>query len=146
LREEVVPCEFVLRSVGYRSEMCDEDFLASFWDAKRSVVATKEGGKVGNNVYASGWLKRGPSGIVGTNIPDAKETVDVLVRDLLGEEATRRRTEEDLETLLRREGRRFVDWQGVKRIHRYEEEKGKAEGRPRSKIDSIEDMLRVAAA
>lgn len=145
--EEAIPCEFVLRSVGYKSEMCDAEFLSSFWDARRSVVATSDGGRVGKNVYASGWLKRGPSGIIGTNIPDAKETVEVVVRDLMttasgGGEVLEKK--EDLEAYLKRKGKSFVDWQGVRRIHRFEEEKGKAEGRPRAKLDTVEKMLRVA--
>ncbi len=83
----IVPAQFVLRSIGYRANP-----IASVpFDAQRLAVPTRqsrvlESGMANASplpgVYAAGWLRRGPVGIVGTNIADAQEAVEAIETDL----------------------------------------------------------------
>lgn len=86
-------------------------------------------------LYTSGWLKRGPSGIIGSNIADAKDTVASIVHDAVSlspksEERVR------LLALLKERGVRVVDWNAYKRIDRKEqsEELKRHLQQPREKI------------
>ena len=89
---EVIPCGLVLRSVGYRgTAMPGVPF-----DEGRATIRN-DGGRVLDDtgvpipgVYCTGWIKRGPSGVIGTNKKDATETVELLLEDLAGRH--RRRT------------------------------------------------------
>src|SRR6185312_1003221 len=81
---ETIPCSLVLRSVGYRAVP-----LPGVPFEERRFVLPNERGRVHTpegeplpGVYAVGWIKRGPTGILGTNKRDAEETVDRLVEDL----------------------------------------------------------------
>ena len=79
-----LPCSLALVSIGYRSLPISSDVP---FDEDRSVLRQSQGRVVneeGNAVpglYCAGWCKRGPTGIVGTNIPDAKETVASIMKD-----------------------------------------------------------------
>ncbi len=103
-------------------------------------------------MYCSGWLKRGPSGIIGTNITDAKETVASIVKDLtagslkrigkIGEGAST----QGLLSLLkeRQKDGRVVTWKGYQKINEAEEERGARVGKPREKIDDVDEMIEVS--
>ena len=80
---EVIPCGIVLRSVGYRgTAMPGVPF-----DEGRATIRNDEGRVLGDDgaplpgVYCTGWIKRGPSGVIGTNKKDATETVELLLAD-----------------------------------------------------------------
>ncbi len=92
---ETLPVGLVIRSVGYRSVPLQG---VPFDD--RSSVIRNEKGKVAEGEYTAGWIKRGPTGVVGTNKSDAAETVQVL----LGELGSRPRPTGDLEELLQAKG------------------------------------------
>lgn len=177
--EEVVPCGMALTSIGYRSEPVPGLGLAC-WDEWRGVVR-QAGGRVTRAVaadgaaageqggdgqepeshpaeqglYCAGWLKRGPTGIIGTNIPDAKQTAGAVLEDWsegrLGNNeekgarlgALRQRLEGGMVT-SDSQGSGFVDWNGWGRIDAAEAAAGEPQGRPRVKITSIPEMLRVA--
>jgi ferredoxin--NADP+ reductase len=91
-----------------------------------------------------GWIKRGPSGIIGTNKPDAHETVDHLLEDAaIGKTLrplypTRGAIEENL---LRKRNIDFVTYDDWRLLDRLEIENGEAIGRPRVKFTSVEDMM-----
>lgn len=93
-------------------------------------------------LYCVGWVKRGPSGIIGTNIGDAQETTASILEDSRGGALAG----------VGGEGRRAglpstpnaVDWAGYKAIEREEEARGAAAGKPREKLVSVADMLRLA--
>ena len=83
---EVIPCGLVLRSVGYRG-MAMPGFP---FDEGRATIRN-DGGRVLDDagvpipgVYCTGWIKRGPSGVIGTNKKDATETVELLLEDAAG--------------------------------------------------------------
>ena len=71
-----MPCGIVFRSVGYRGvELPGVPFDAG------SGTIPNEGGRVRPGLYVAGWIKRGPSGVIGTNKKDATETVELLLDD-----------------------------------------------------------------
>jgi ferredoxin--NADP+ reductase len=98
--------------------------------------------------YAVGWIKRGPTGIIGTNKKDAQETVDSLIEDL---EAGRLPDPEapdrdSLEALLDERRPDHVTYAGWEAIDRREREAGEPQGRPRVKLARFEELLDAAAA
>ena len=112
------------------------------FDRKRHVVPNELGrvtGEVG--LYVSGWLKRGPSGIIGTNIVDARQTVASLLEDL--ENLPDVTVENDLNDAIESS---TVSWSGYERIDEYEVRAGEAVGKPREKMTSVSEMLSVASS
>ena len=80
---EVIPCGLVFRSVGYRGvELCGRAVRRR---AARRSATTAAGSSTRRRpvpgVYCAGWIKRGPSGVIGTNKKDATETVELLLED-----------------------------------------------------------------
>lgn len=94
-------------------------------------------------MYVAGWIKRGPSGVIGTNKPDSYATVESLIQDLPRlEPCTVPDTEAFLESLASR-GVRTVSFQDWQKIDAAEVERGRAKGKPREKFISREEMLDI---
>jgi ferredoxin/flavodoxin---NADP+ reductase len=145
---QTIECGLVLRSVGYRAvPLPDVPF-----DERHFVLPNRAGRVLGADgeplpgVYAVGWIKRGPTGILGTNKRDAEETVNCLVQDLgagvLPEPPEPGR--EHVDALLAERGAGIVTVEGWRAIDRYELERGRAEGRPRVKLASRDELLAAA--
>ena len=95
-------------------------------------------------VYVAGWIKRGPHGIIGTNKACAAETVDhVLADSVSGRLAPAAHRADELDELLAERGIDVTSWTDWRAIDQAEVERGKAAGRPREKLVSIEEMLDV---
>jgi ferredoxin--NADP+ reductase len=135
---EELPVGLVFRSVGYRGVA-----LAGLPFDERSGVVPNEGGRVSQGVYVAGWIKRGPSGVIGTNKPDAAETAETMLADM--EQGTLLTPEEPgpevVEALLRRLQPGVITYRDWQRIDRFETERGKALGRPRLKCTTVREML-----
>ena len=136
---EVMACGLVLRSVGYRGVALP----GVPFDERRGVIPNEEGRVKGQpRVYAAGWIKRGPSGVIGTNKKDAAETCERLLEDataglLEGEGG-------ELEELLRGRGVDFVEYAGWQAIDEHERSLGAPHGRPRVKLTSWDELLAKA--
>jgi ferredoxin/flavodoxin---NADP+ reductase len=146
-REEI-ECGLVLRSIGYKG--IEIEGIA--FDAQRGLIPNEAGRVVdpsaGERVlghYAVGWIKRGPSGVIGTNKKDAQETVDSIFADLeAGAVPDRPDPGEPIEQLLAdRDHVTYVGWQAIDRA---EIAAGEPHGRPRIKFCSISEMLEAAKA
>jgi ferredoxin/flavodoxin---NADP+ reductase len=148
--EEVIDCGLVLRSIGYRgTPLPDVPF-----DDRRGLIRNN-GGRVidhdGRRVpgeYVVGWIKRGPSGVIGTNKKDAADTVARLLED---SEAARLNEPADpdaeaVEAWLRSEVPGLVTWRGWEAIDRHEMKLGEPHNRPRVKVVSMAELRRIAAA
>ncbi|WP_405917798.1 FAD-dependent oxidoreductase [Streptomyces sp. NBC_00728] len=127
-RFEEIEAQLVLRSVGYRGMPLD----GLPFDPGRGTVPQRAGrilraGVVSPGEYVAGWIKRGPTGVIGTNRPCAKETVLSLLEDAPALE--RRELAEDPLAALRAEGVRPVEWAGWQAIERAEAELGARLGR-----------------
>ena len=144
-REEL-ECGLVLRSVGYTGI----PIQGVPFDEKRGLILN-EGGRVldshdaGHKVghYTAGWIKRGPSGVIGTNKKDALETVQHLLADV--EAGTLLDPENPdpaaIEELLRERSIRYVSFEDWQAIDQAEVGRGEPHGRPRVKFVRVEEML-----
>jgi ferredoxin--NADP+ reductase len=98
--------------------------------------------------YVVGWIKRGPSGVIGTNKKDAQETVDAILADAApggaGLNVPVAPDAAAVERLLRERQPELVTYEGWTSIDRHERSLGESSGRPRVKLTRIEQMLRVA--
>jgi ferredoxin/flavodoxin---NADP+ reductase len=135
---EVIPAGLVLRSVGYKGvELPGVPF-----DERTGTMPNDRGRVQGaERTYAAGWIKRGPSGVIGTNKKDATETVELLLADaragglgVAGERTT-------LEALLDARGAEYVEYDGWQAIDAAERGAGEPLGRPRVKLTGWEKLL-----
>ncbi|WP_280194613.1 hypothetical protein [Nocardia farcinica] len=96
-------------------------------------------------VYVSGWIKRGPRGVIGSNRTDSQETVEQLIADFMaGKLAAPGADRAALQTLVAERQADLVDRQGWKSIDDAEKTAGKSAGRPRVKFTTREDLLKAA--
>jgi ferredoxin--NADP+ reductase len=146
-REEL-ECGLVLRSVGYKGlpieELPFDEGRGTILNEGGRVMEAESGHRTGH--YAAGWIKRGPSGVIGTNKKCAQETVDALFEDLqsgsLGDPEAPEK--EAIEELLRERGVDFVSFPGWQAIDAAETARGEPQGRPRVKFVRVEEMLEAA--
>jgi ferredoxin/flavodoxin---NADP+ reductase len=147
---ETIECGIVFRSIGYKGIGLE----GVPFDERRGVIPN-EGGRVvetksGDAVagqYAVGWIKRGPSGVIGTNKKDAQETVDNLVEDAVAGRLPTPADAADRDAtvqLLSERAPDHVTFAGWQAIDVAEQERGKPLGRPRVKFVRVEEMLDAA--
>jgi ferredoxin/flavodoxin---NADP+ reductase len=145
---EMIEAGLVMRAIGYRGIA-----LPGVPFDERSATIPNEGGRVTGadgplpGEYVVGWIKRGPSGVIGTNKKDAQETVDALLADLAAD-IHLQPSDPDPEAIERLLGERIpglVTYEGWSEIDRHEQSLGEPHGRPRVKLTRIEELLRVAA-
>ena len=140
---EVVEAQLVLRSVGYRGVPLEGlPFDAGSGTVPHLAGRVVRDGVVAPGEYVAGWIKRGPTGVIGTNRPCAKETVTSLLEDVPA--LVRREVPEDPLTVLRTEGVEPVEWEGWRSIERAEAELGASLGRSVVKLPDWESLLAAA--
>ncbi|MEV4740238.1 FAD-dependent oxidoreductase [Streptomyces sp. NPDC049555] len=142
-RFEEIEAQLVLRSVGYRGVPVD----GLPFDAERGTVPHHQGrvlraGAASAGEYVAGWIKRGPTGVIGTNRPCAKETVGSLLAD--AEALLARRPAADPHELLRAAGAEVVRWPGWLGIEAAEAALGRGLGRGPVKIEDWPGLLSAA--
>jgi ferredoxin--NADP+ reductase len=135
---DTVPCGIVFRSVGYRGVA-----LPGVPFDEGSGTIPNEGGRVEPGLYAAGWIKRGPSGVIGTNKKDATETVQLLLEDARAGTLPPR-GEGTLEELLAERRVDAVLYTGWEAIDRAERGAGEPLGRPRIKLATWDELLTAA--
>jgi ferredoxin/flavodoxin---NADP+ reductase len=145
---EEIPCGIVFRSIGYRGiplEGLPFDEAAGTIPHDGGRILDEQGAPLRGD-YVVGWIKRGPTGIIGTNKRDAQETVDTLLADLdgglLNEPADPSR--EALEELLAERSPDHVTYEGWEAIDSAEKSAGEPHGRPRVKLTRTEELLDAA--
>ena len=152
---ETLPANLVLESIGYMSVPLPE---LPFDDAKavvpsllgrvlqRPPPSNGEAPAVVPGLFVSGWLKRGPTGIIGSNIADARETVGSVVGELKkGEEARQERSGVAVEALTGAAGGAVVDKEGWRKIDEWERKQGEEQGRGRVKLVDVKEMINIAS-
>ena len=145
-RFEELAVGLVFRSVGYRGVALPGVPFNEKWgvilnekgrvldpDTRRPVVGE----------YTAGWVKRGPSGVIGTNKPDAAETVECMLEDLAqgALRAPAHATAAAAEALVRQRRPSYVSYADWLTLNQLEVARGRAQGRPRVKFTRVEDML-----
>jgi ferredoxin/flavodoxin---NADP+ reductase len=145
---ETIDCQLVFRSVGYLGvALPDLPF-----EERRGTIRNDRGRVLGDEgepapgVYCAGWIKRGPTGIIGTNKKDAAETVALLLEDVREGHLVHRDevTAEAVEALLAERGARAVLYAGWTSIDELERAAGEKLGRPRVKLRSWDELLEAA--
>jgi ferredoxin--NADP+ reductase len=135
-----LPVGLVFRSVGYLGVA--QPGLP--FDSRQGIIPNQAGRVSGaSSEYVVGWIKRGPTGVIGTNKPDAVETVDALLEDTLRPGASLRQlpTGDVIPTLLQNRGVRAVSYDDWRRLDEIERARGQPLGRPRLKLTSVSEML-----
>lgn len=147
-REELA-CQLVLRSVGYTGIPLD----GVAFDQRRGTIPNESGrvleapeGEVRTGHYTAGWIKRGPSGVIGTNKRCAAETVSNLLEDVAGGRLLEPETADPdaVEALLGSRRVNFVTFGEWEEIDRVEVARGEPHGRPRIKFVDVDEMLETA--
>ena len=133
--------------MGYRGVKLTDVHYYEKWgiipNAAGRVLTDHVDGQLVYGNYVVGWIKRGPSGVIGTNKPDAVETVECLLEDMRnGDVLTPDVPDPDaIPALLKKRGVRFVSYEDWRTLDRLEIERGVAIGRPRLKFSSVTEML-----
>jgi ferredoxin--NADP+ reductase len=147
---ETIPCGLVFRSVGYRGlpleGVCFDEGRATIANAGGRVL--DEDGRPVAGAYCAGWIKRGPTGVIGTNKKDSTETVDLLLEDVRAGRLVHRPEvdAEAVDRLLEERGIRYVTYAGWEAIDAAERGRGEPQGRPRVKLCTWEELLDAAGA
>ena len=138
---ETISCGLVFRSVGYHGvELPGVPFDPA------SGTIPNERGRVSPGVYCAGWIKRGPTGVIGTNKKDAAETVETLLEDAAAGrlEPKPDATAAAVDALLFERGVDVVEYDGWMAIDEAERTAGEKSGRPRVKLCSWDELLAAA--
>ncbi|MCA9865285.1 MAG: FAD-dependent oxidoreductase [Anaerolineales bacterium] len=145
-RTETLDVGMVFRSIGYRGVPLPGVPFHESWgvipnNGGRVIDITTKEPLLGE--YTAGWIKRGPTGVIGTNKPDAAETVENMLEDARAGRTLEpsHPTAEAVTSMLDERQCRPVSFDDWKRLDEFELNRGKAEGRPRVKFTRIEDML-----
>jgi ferredoxin--NADP+ reductase len=143
---ETLPVGLVFRSVGYRGVALPGVPFHESWG-----VILNENGRVLDpdtkqpvvGEYAAGWIKRGPSGVIGTNKPDAAQTVVCMMEDLAAGRVLKPEEPDrsSAEGLIRGRQPHVVSYADWLKLNEIEVSRGRAAGRPRVKFTRVEDML-----
>ena len=140
------PVQAVYRAVGYHgSELVDVPF-----DERAGVIRNVEGRVVdveGDHIpglYTTGWIKRGPVGLIGHTKSDASETIAHLVADAAGLAPAPERDPQAIVDFLTSRDVPVVEWEGWQRVDAHEKALGEAEGRARVKVVPRDELTRIA--
>jgi ferredoxin/flavodoxin---NADP+ reductase len=148
--EEVIECGLVFRSIGYRGRPVDD----VPFDERRGLIRNV-GGRVCDEEerphrgeYVVGWIKRGPSGVIGTNKKDAADTVARVKEDVAAGalNAPRDPDPEGALAFYAERAPHAVTWQGWQAIDAQERSLGEPHGRPRVKLVRLEDLRAAGLA
>jgi len=136
------PCGIFFRSVGYRGVPVP----GLPFNERKGIIPSRdsrvvEGDVVLPGIYVAGWIKRGPSGVIGTNKPDSYETVASLLADLPKLEPCEVPDSDALEGLLEAAGVHVVSFDDWRKLDAAEIARGKSQGKPREKFTTVEEMI-----
>ncbi len=144
---ETLDCGLVLRSIGYKGVAIPE---VPFDDA-RGVVPNVAGRVLDGEhhvtgEYVTGWIRRGPSGVIGTNKKDGYEAAGSMLEDAAAGLLNTPDRDDDIADLLAARGVEPIAWDGWQRIDEHETALGAERGRPRVKLTSYEELRKAAQA
>ena len=147
--QERIPCGVVFRSIGYLAV----PLPGVPFDEERATMPNRAGRVLGADgapvagLYCAGWIKRGPTGVIGTNKKDATETIEQLLEDARGGLLARGdpdATGETVDELLATRGVDYVSYTGWQAIDAEERGRGEPQGRPRVKLVSWDELVATA--
>lgn len=145
-QEEVIPVGMVFRSVGYRGAPLPEVPFNDSWGTIANEcgrIVESDSGEPVTGLYTAGWIKRGPTGVIGTNKTCAQETVNMMVEDLKAGKILDPENPgiDAAASLIQAKAPNAISYADWKVIDEIETSRGEAEGRPRVKFTSREAVL-----
>ncbi len=143
---EVIPCGVIFRSVGYHGvPLAGVPFDPASGTMPNAGGRVLDGrGKPVPGLYAAGWIKRGPTGVIGTNKKDATETVELLLEDARTGALPRAERDASIENVLAAREVQVVMYPGWEAIDTLERGRGEKLGRPRVKLCTWDELLAAA--
>jgi ferredoxin--NADP+ reductase len=143
--QEYLQCGILFRSVGYHGVPIPGVPFRDDW----GIIPTEEGRVTDGDsiipgLYAAGWIKRGPSGIIGTNKPCSVATVKNLLADLPTLVPCPNRDRSAIRDYLAGKGIKAVDYGSWRKIDAAEAARGEEVGKPREKFVTVDEMLSIA--
>ena len=149
-REEVIECGLVLRSIGYRGR----ELPGVPFDERRGLIRNTGGrvcdedGEPARGEYAVGWIKRGPSGVIGTNKKDAADTIAKIAEDAEAGRLLEPANADPADTAewLLGSSEAAVEWAGWEAIDAHERGLGEPSGRPRVKLVRMAELIEAGRA
>jgi len=133
-----LPCGLLFRSIGYQGI----PIPGVPFDARRGIFPNDKGSITdAPGLYAAGWIKRGPTGIIGTNRADAVATVATVLSDLEKFTPATKPGAAGLLPLLARRGLKVVGYSDWQQIDAQEVQRGEPKGKPREKFTRVAEML-----
>ena len=141
-----IDCGILFRSIGYNGIAIPGVPFYERWGTipnEAGRITTEQGGDVIPGLYTAGWIKRGPSGIIGTNRACAVESVESLIEDI-DKLNFAKPGREGLYKILNDNSVQYIDYQQWKKIDAAEVEAGAPIGKPREKFTRREEMLAIA--
>jgi ferredoxin/flavodoxin---NADP+ reductase len=140
---ETISCGLVFSCIGYRGRPIEGIPFDDKWGGIPNVEGrVTVDGEVQTGLYTSGWIKRGPSGVIGTNKVDSKETILNVVEDAANLTVAPNRSSAALREQLISEGKRPINFAEWKKIDDAEVARAKGD-KPREKFLTVEEMLAV---
>lgn len=144
---EEIPVDLLFKAIGYRGE----PVAGVPYEERKGIVPNIDGrvveqvdGDVRIGHYTAGWCKRGPTGLIGTNSLDAKDTVAGMLADYQ-DGKTLSPTKNDVAELLSERALNSVSWADWQRLDEWERKEGASRGKLRHKLTSIEELMAVIA-
>jgi len=143
---EEIPCQLLFRSIGYKGHRLP----GVPFDERNGIIPNRDGrvidpatGAPVPRLYVAGWIKRGPSGVIGTNKADASATVQAMLEDAARHTAGDGLSPDPdaIPALLAHKQVRAVTFPDWKRIDQIEIAAGKKRGKPREKLTTIAELL-----
>jgi len=138
----------VFRSIGYRGVPLPDVPFNKDW----GVISNDKGRVLGEDkshikgLYATGWIKRGPTGVIGTNKTDSGETVNCIIDDIAANKFNKPQVVEPqaIEALIKERNDKFINYKQWQKVDQSEIERGQELGRPRLKYTDVDEILDVA--
>lgn len=143
---EKLNVDMIFRSIGYHGTPLPRIPFNEKWGIipnDNGRIIDPELQKHITGLYVTGWIKRGPTGVIGTNKTDSGETVECMMEDIKEDKILNPRNSEpkEIEKLIKKRNPKFLTYKDWLKIDEKEKERGKKTGRPRVKYTSIKEML-----
>ncbi len=143
---EDLDVDIVFRSIGYHGIPLPGLPFREDWGIIPNIEGRVTDGKDGvtvKGIYVTGWIKRGPTGVIGTNKTDSGETVKCMVQDIENNEILipAKTERNDILNLINERQPKYVSYEDWLKIDEIEKKKGEDVGRPRLKFTNIDEIL-----
>ena len=142
---EILDVDMVFRSIGYRGIPLPDVPFKESWGIIPNIrgrIADEEENNTLTGLYVTGWIKRGPTGVIGTNKRDSGETVALMIEDIKNNNTFRPEnpTSDKIETLIKKRNPKYINYEDWLKIDSEEIARGEKVGRPRVKFTKIDDI------